>query len=566
MCTVLRYAVFFFVLLCIQTTVNANEIHPVLFYSPDDSTNVMAYLVNEPYLSWQSRLLDIADSIVQEEPAWGDSALSQWKQAYYAKMLSAAWAFTDDSYNNRQRCGDEAVSALLAIPEGDYAEVFSSDLYISESALYWAESYDLLKGTGYVFINPKQEDDIRSRLAILRDYIGALWTGPEGPSIGRDFTSATFFSPEYSDNHHVKRFGALAGVAMAILDEPGSVDALDRAKEKLLAIMNVMTITGDNGEPVGGWAEGPNYHLYSAHEYLPVLTGMERLGRFTFDDYPELVATHLGLPELVMPDGYTVPFDDNEAIVWKMAGLLYSLHKNEPDSDALLWMWSLTGQAVDNTFLPDYLAQFDDTGALHANPGDLGWPLSAVYPERGFARFRSSWNSDAVYLFLLSEHGEARINGRAHEHPDPNSLLLHAYGELLLLDSGYGGWDFHDSTRFAENHNLVLIDGIGPSEAAKNFYGIWQAGGADAYITESFTSSWLDYALSETEYENASFNRAVLFVDKHCAIVFDRLASDHEREYTLLWHGNGGGTSGGTFQLLEQGGLWEIGNAALVRQ
>ena len=145
-----------------------------------------------------------------------------------------------------------------------------------------------------------------------------------------------------------------------------------------------MTITGYNGEQAGGWAEGPNYHLYSAQQYIPALNALKNMHLFDYSVLPELVQTHLWLPKIVMPDGYTPSFDDNEAVIFDVAGLLYSHHNTLPERDMLHWMWDLNGRVVSKAFLPDFMTQFDDTPPVYNNPAEMGWNPTDFYPESGF--------------------------------------------------------------------------------------------------------------------------------------------------------------------------------------
>ena len=367
------------------------------------------------------------------------------------------------------------------------------------------------------------------------------------------------------DNHHVKLASSLAVLSLVILDESGSSDDLDHAVGNLRTSLDNMTITGEGGDIAGGWAEGPLYHQYSAHQYLAAATALANTEvTDLYEDCPALVQTHLLLPWMVMPDGYIPPFDDNEAVIFDLAGLLYSHHAELPERDMLLWMWNAAGRPVNKAFRADYIALFDDTPPVYDSPVDYGLNPTGFHPESGFARFGSSWDNDAVYGFLLSEHGEARRDGQAHEHPDGNSVILHAFGEMLLLDSGYGGWSAHDATRYAANHNTILVNGEGPSAASQNSpFNYWDANGADASIVESFSSTAVDYAVSETFFGNTFHSRYVVFPGKRYFFLYDTLTSGSEAAYTLLLHGNGGGTSGGDFTLLEDGGLWEQGGAIL---
>ncbi|MFA6470819.1 MAG: heparinase II/III family protein [Candidatus Latescibacterota bacterium] len=547
------------------------ETHPCILSTSQERETIRSRLSTEPFNGWRDQLLVRADNVLNSALAWDSTAVPKVTQAYYAKLLAGAYMFSESTHANHQNYGDEATKALSAVPNASFTSFFTSDLEISEAAVYWAEAYDMLKGEGFDFTFGEtldMEPDIRSRLAKLRDYMAKnSFTDIFSSGIAHDFTSAAYIFTDNTDNHHVKLQAAIVVLSLSILSESGSVGDLNSARTRLMDALGNMTITGENGEPSGGWAEGPNYHLYSAQQYLPALIALKNMNIFDFTTIPELVETHLWLPKIVMPDGYTPPFNDNEAVYFDPAGLLYSLHRDRTDRDALFWMWDQNGRAVTPAFLPDYLARFDNTPPLHSNPGELGWTPTGFYPESGFARFRDFWDAGSIYLQFLSKHGEAREKGQAHNHPDPNSFILHAFGNMLLLDSGYGGWAYHDSTRYARNHNLILVDGDGPQEASQgDFSGFWQANSSNATLDRFFTVTSLDYAHSVTTYpstNSAIFERSVIFPSHRYFFLFDHIYSPDVRTYTLLLHGNGGGTSGGTFTSLDSGAIWEQDKASV---
>lgn len=555
--------------LSISESTELTETHPCILYTSQERDTIHNRLSREPYTDWRDQLLLRADTVLNNAVAWDGTTVPKVTQAYYAKLLAGAYAFSNST---REKYGIEAVKALSAVPNSGFTTYFpgsSGDLEISEAAVYWAEAYDMLKGEGFDFTlggTQDMEPNIRSRLAKLRDYMSrnssSDYINIFSTSIARDFTSCIFFDVAHTDNHHVKLQAALVVLSLVILNE----SELTTARTRLIESLGNMTITGEHGEPAGGWAEGPSYHLYSAQQYLPALIALKNMNIFDFTTIPELVETHFWLPRIVMPDGFTPPFNDNEATNFDLTGLLYSLYPKEPDRDALLWMWNQTGRAITPMFLPDYLARFDDTPPAHSNPGELGWMPTGFYPESGFGRFRDSWDTNSIYMQFLSKHGEARNNGQAHNHPDPNSFILHAFGNMLLMDSGYGGWAYHDSTRFARNHNIILVDGAGPPAASQDSGSIlnfWQANSSDARLDRYFTDTSLDYAHSVTQYQNATFERSVLFPSHRYFFLFDHIYSPDVRTYTLLLHGNGGGTSGGTFTSLDSGALWEQEKASV---
>ncbi|MFC1490328.1 Ig-like domain-containing protein [Candidatus Latescibacterota bacterium] len=536
------------------------ESHPFTIYTSEESDAIAARLSREPYNSWFERLTQEADRILALNVSWNEITVPKEIQGYYAKLLAFAYVFSDPDTPNLRAYGDEATRALNGIPGSSYSNVFSSDLEISEAVLFWAATYDMLVGASFDFVvdGTNLESSIREKFQDIRDYM-ARDLGedlfPMKPSIQRDFLSSAYINVGNTDNHHVKLYSSLTVLSLVIADMGGFEEDYNRAQTRLLATLDNMTVEG------GGWAEGPNYHLYAAHDYIPAIIALKNKGILDYSSLPELVQTHLMLPEMVMPDGKMPPIDDNEATNFNLAGILYSLHPDQMEHDMLLWMWDRAGRNVQLPFIPEYLAQFDDSPPEYTGPEALGLNPTGFSPESGFAAFRNSWDTDGIYLLVLSEHGDARVKGQAHEHPDPNSIILNAYSEMLLLDSGYGGWTEHDKTRFAENHNIILVDGEGPEAAAKSIF--WNANGVDATLKKYFATPQIDYAVSETLYLNTLFRRHIVFPDHRFFFMYDRASSNIERTFTMLLHGNGGGTSGGTITTTDQGAVWERTNAAL---
>jgi hypothetical protein len=536
------------------------ESHPFIVYTPGERATIAARLSREPYESWFGRVTQEADRILELNVSWNETTVPKEIQGYYAKLLAFAHVFSAPDAPNAREYGDEAVRALNGIPGSSYSNFFSSDLAISEAVLFWAAAYDMLAGAGFDFVvdGTYHESSIREKFQNIRDYMARDWDEnlfPPKPSIQKNFLSCAYIDVENTDNHHVKLYSALTVLSLVIADRGGFEEDFNRAQTRLRATLDNMTVAG------GGWAEGPNYLLYSAHDYIPAITALKNKGILDYSSLPELVQTHLMLPQMMMPDGRMPPIDDNEAVNFYMAGIMHSQHPDQAEHDMLLWMWDKGGRSIQIPFLPDYLAQFDDSTPEYNGPAALGWNPTGFFPESGFATFRNSWDTDGTYMLLLSEHGDARIKGQAHEHPDPNSIILNAFGEMLLLDSGYGGWAEHDKTRFAENHNIILVDGEGPEAASKSFF--WDANGVDANLQKYFASQQIDFAISETMYENTLFQRHIVFPNHRYFFVYDTMTSNSERTFTLLLHGNGGGTSGGTISTIDQGAVWERENAAL---
>ena len=247
---------------------------------------------------------------------------------------------------------------------------------------------------------------------------------------------------------------------------------------------------------------------------------------------------------------------------------------------------------------PLLLAVFDDAVA-EQTPQQANLSPDAVMARAGQVVMRSGWDARAVQVTLLCEHGKAAgwgqnrwgdfLEGLAgHEHPDPGSFELHAFGEALIIDSGYMGWPDHDLVNRPENHNIVLVDGKGPQiyrmvlpeveydGAEVKLLKPEQEGGygpaADgmAYLlSRDVDTAGVKLAEVATRYtvhvpDTEVVRRAVL-LDDAALVVHDRVRTvgrgGARHTYTFQLHGHGGQDSGGTFSSVANGGLWTRPNA-----
>jgi len=128
----------------------------------------------------------------------------------------------------------------------------------------------------------------------------------------------------------------------------------------------------------------------------------------------------------------------------------------------------------------------------------------------------------------------------SHSHADQNAFILNAYGENLLINSGYREYmrsPHHNAfTRQTISKNCILIDGKGQKPQAKNARGkvlgmeigprtIWTAGeAAEAY------NAWQERPIVEEA------RRDILMVDRRYFIVRDRVRLDEPKNVSLLLH------------------------------
>ena len=89
--------------------------------------------------------------------------------------------------------------------------------------------------------------------------------------------------------------------------------------------------------------------------------------------------------------------------------------------------------------------------------GQAPAPPSHYFPYAGQMVMRSGWAADANYLLI-----DAGPYGRAHQHEDKLSIVVHALGKSLILDPGnydYDGSPWRLYTIDTPSHNTVMVDG-----------------------------------------------------------------------------------------------------------
>ncbi|MCU0504071.1 MAG: heparinase II/III family protein, partial [Anaerolineae bacterium] len=82
---------------------------------------------------------------------------------------------------------------------------------------------------------------------------------------------------------------------------------------------------------------------------------------------------------------------------------------------------------------------------------------SHAFPYAGYYVMRSGWEPDAMWAVLDAGHF-----GYGHQHEDKLSLLLHAYGRLLLTEGGNYAYDASEMRRYVLStraHNTIRVDG-----------------------------------------------------------------------------------------------------------
>jgi hypothetical protein len=496
---------------------------------------------------------------------------------------------------DRQAAGDRVRDLLLnlfphsrlgvAPPDGGW----DRDISTSEELLQYATAFDALLGAGYDFGDAEAEI-----VELLVDFASEFYDHYTDPGA---YGGALEWLWIHQNNHRSKSGAALAIAALALAEyqaPPGTDPKGIREPAAWLAyglgqvdrIMRYALVAAD-----GAYGEGPFYFRFACQNLHPFLRAWDRLtGGADFDAggvtlpslwrHPLFLRGQRWVLDMTLPDGSLAHIDDGNP--WR-SFYFGSAPRRERDAAAFAWRWANAPTPFETDgnidMGPDAIAVYDDS-VVPAPPS--GSP-TAIYVEGGNAIFRSDWSREGVVAVVLGEHGPAASFGRdrdglgvgpqSHEHAEPGAFMMHAFGERLALDPGYVSFFQRYAFNSAEHHNAVLVGGRGPTDylAASGGWMVDPAGPPPAEgmatLSENLDSAFLDATRVTARYGDpaALLRRRFLFPDHRYLVIADHLESEGSPapDYTFLLHGNGGGTSGGSFEPTAAGGRWTQGGARL---
>jgi hypothetical protein len=591
--------------------------HPRILFHRNDVPAIRDRLTREPYLSLFQRVVDIsgwADGIDPDEHERG----AERRKANAAKCLAFMYAIDRTvvdghavpfpSPEERRALGDRARDLLLAMFTRSRLAVpppiggWDRDITTSEEIVMWAVAYDMLVGGGYEF--DTAEEAIRENLTALtselyRNYVDITSPGGIYPYL-------------HTNNHRAKTASAIALAAIVLAehepdpdeDPQGFMDPanwLDYGLEQLDDVLGYHHMAPD-----GVYSEGPYYYRYAMQNVIPFARAWDRLARGRAREvdgviipslwrHPRFQRSQRWMLDMTLPNMALAPLDDGYVGRAHTFGILPQDH---PDAPAFHWAWARENTAHEPGWPHPYETNANielavDSIVIHDDAVDPAEPEGATtrfYMEGGHAVFRSDWSRDAVMAVVTGEHDTAYSFGRdrhgravipdSHEHADPGSFLLNAYGERLIMDPGYLDFGRHYDVNQGEHHNIILSEGAGPVDCLAASVG-WGLLGSDgpppsygngmAYLSDTLDTDFLDAVRVTTSYgrhvkKRADIVRRFLFVNESYLVIADQVTAPNApvRDYTWLLHGNGGGDTGGAFERTDTGAVWSQGAARVT--
>jgi hypothetical protein len=166
--------------------------------------------------------------------------------------------------------------------------------------------------------------------------------------------------------------------------------------------------------------------------------------------------------------------------------------------------------------------------------GQMPQDTWAVFPQTGYAAFRSPWNrrpyEEASFLFF-----SAAFHFRMHKHADDFTFEWAELGRVLVCDSGRFAYHYQDPRRkYVEStraHNTVEIDGLNYSRRALDAFG-----SALKAWGKSNGAFFVEAAVLRKRFFRTEHSRILLFRPGQWVVVADELSSRDEHDFTQWFH------------------------------
>lgn len=514
--------------------------HPRLLVSAADRDRLLDRLDREPYRTLIARLEDEAAREWAPEP--GEWNASLWSRHAGIAQANAflAWLREDRAAAARAR------ELLLAIdPDWDSNTHLDINIRMPGVLIPWVNALDLLAGTPWLDAAAAQQIEERI-LSVTRQFAGRFLDNPVYRGVALQITQ---------NNHPIRTAAAIGYVGLAFPHDP------DAARWLNWAISDIAHLLSDRGayvQPDGGVSEGPFYAQFGLAAAWPLLIAVDRtlpadhlfrrdcLSRIEVDPFgghgcvdgesfrldnplrtPLLRRTLDWLVALRLPNGNRAYINDAKHVSL-VAGAILTGFGGE---GYLSWDWQNHPESPTETsrFFPSAvwtLAYVDDATAAVPPP----W-RNRFFPDTGHAVFRTGWGPQDHWLAVVADAGAARKT--LHNHGDGASFTYYAYGEPLLIDTGYYKPDPMQNplTMNPPSHNVILVDGTGGPDRGL----LLQWGDVDAWLHDFTDHPDVAWVEARKAFEDIALRRSVAFVRGRYVIVADRIVDAQVAPRSFAW-------------------------------
>lgn len=492
--------------------------HPRMFMRPEDLPGLRDSRTSLPE-EWRALLSDadraLSAPIMREPPPWTDGVwnANEWS-AHLGAVTPAAAELETLAFayllSRDMRYGEAARQRLLNFVK--WAPLGTSSMGINdEVGMPILHSVSRSYSWIHDILTPEEIRVIRSNMAARgNETFRVLRQGP--------YEQIAF------NSHAGRMYHILGEAGIAFYDEiPEAPEWLNYA---LTIFYGWYPIWGDAD---GGWAEGAFYWTSYNEKMTWWLDQMSSVLRL--DGTKKPFYNHVGdFPYFVAPPGAVMSgFGDfSEKPPWSTRGRVVAAYALARQDGRWQWFADQVGSG-DFRGAIRYLRAFRTKPAPCAPTQDS--PLLKVFPKAGWAVFNShigEATSNTQFMMRCSPYGNI-----SHSHEDQNNIVLGAYGQPLLVNTGirdYYGSPFCKGYYWATlAHNCLLIDGGGQSRGPES----------KGHIVASRCTPGFAYAVGDATgaYSTSSlYRRWSAMVPDEAVVIKDEVQTTASA-VQLLYHG-----------------------------
>ena len=420
--------------------------HPRLQFSADEAAATNAAVSADP----EHPVRYYYDGLVAAaEAQTGSPSRLNGPRASAQALNEVAIAF---ALTGKGEYGDRGADYLSRLSQRDFGRNANTVLGNGEYLDCMAWGYDAL----YPHLTDAQQKAVRERLDLE-----AQWMWVAARTLCKD-TIHGWWASDHSNNWQAVAAGGLGMAALALQGENSYADLW---LEEAIAQVKMLMDGGFDSD--GAYFESPMYHKY-AMEYLTTFaSALRRAGGENLFEYRDQLLRKSCIYNLYMMEptrDHSAPFNDGRRLAGDPpealhpAGAYFARIASAHQDGLIRWLYdSMYGPGRRFPVWnfqhghPDSVVWYDDGIPLEDPDTSPRLALARHWPEHGRVALRTGWGDPNGILFAL-ECGEYG----SHGHADQGGFILTAYGEHLVDDTGYGGWEAE-----SEAHSVVLIDGQG---------------------------------------------------------------------------------------------------------
>lgn len=465
--------------------------------TPGEQVNLL-----QTYLS-SAELVDVANALVITP----DAAMQRWLRARVFAMFTAKTWFAPVHVGACRVC----------------------DHCMNNTAAHIALAQDLVPDA----FKPEDIPDVARRLRgfHLEPFLDATGSQPEW-----------WFRPDMASNWKIMCCGE-AGVAFCGYAEhfPEAPEAMARAAQGIVEVLDLVP-------PEGDWGEGVGYWFHTLWMGLRFARALRRVsgGKLDLFEHPVLKVTGDFLATLTTPAGRVYNFADCDPALGDIQ--TESLAMLAADTRRGDWMRvARMAPAASPLFLAC------DDPAIRSEPSTR---KVAAFPATGAASLRTGWGPGDVFVGFKS--GPSTVG---HSHLDQNSFMIEAGGQRLCGENPY--WPqahfigFFDMSEFRWNfdgmatvgHSTFLVDGKGqtwgPDYAGR--LGAVQDMGRYQFVTGDASRCYPGLL--------KKFIRTLVLIPPDRIVIRDVVECEGERHIEWLMQHEGEVRSEGIVSVIENGGV-----------